>query len=414
MNSRQARSLFRLRRALAHGSKWLILILVPPLLLSGSAAAALEEFENWSVGARELDDENGLDALLRSFSPWDDWRWRENLQGARVGMGCATTQFWEVNLEVKMLRQVSDRVLVGFRSWQQAELGESVSWNEFSGGFRPVGRWWVGGTYRPSFEKEQHDAGLFVGYKRDWMSWVRLHLGFEDVLNNFWDDRTRYIEDKGRRVYISQPREWELRGMWREQGLGAVAVRGVVLPHYQRTFETAPSDPAPSTDRQLTGWLLRTDLVSDPLRRTVLGFRSRLKGTDRSQAWGQYRLSERWRFRAIGHARWSNETHFDGTRDHHIDIEQYGGMATVVWSTWRFLDIEVGVAAERVNVDQDAGPRFSYFTHGTRGESRAIIALDLHWNGARLILIESLEGNDEGYQTTGYHDKGFAQLVIEF
>jgi hypothetical protein len=407
--------------------------------LVSRAECALEEFEIWSIGARELDDENGLDELLRSFSPWEDWRWRENQKGARVGMGCATTQFWEVNLDVKLWHEVSDRVMVGFRSRQREQLGESVSWNEFSGGFRPVGRWWVGGTYRPAFEKEQHDAGLFVGYMRDWMSWLRLHVGFEDVLNDFWDERTRYIEGKSRRVYVTNPHELELTGGWREAGLGAVAVRGVLLPAYQRTLEPGPDDPVHSSDTRLTGWLLRTDLVSDPLRRTVLGFRGRVKGTDRSlgiryegtagidytldearlrelwlQPWGEYRLAERWKFRAIGQARWSSETHDDGSREHRIEIQQVGGMGSLIWSAWQFLDISLGVAAEAVRVDQDAGPEFTYFTHGDRGESRAVIALDLHWNGARMVLIESLEGNNEGYQTTGYHDKGFAHLVIEF
>jgi hypothetical protein len=65
-------------------------------------------------------------------------------------------------------------------------------------------------------------------------------------------------------------------------------------------------------------------------------------------------------------------------------------------------------------VRQEGPPELDVFTHGTRRESRAVVALDFHWNGAHLVLIESLEGDDEGYQTVGFHDKGFAHLTIQF
>lgn len=414
-----------------------------PILLSvltpGPAWPSLEEFENWSVAARELDDENGLDDLHRSYSPVAEWRWRALEQGARVGMGCATTQVWEVNLDAKLHREVSGRVTAGFQLFQQQELGEEVSWTEFAGAFRPTGNWWIGAGYRPAFEKESHDAALYAGYRRDWTQWVRLRLGFEDALNNFWDDRTEYIEDKERQVYAKPPRELELAALWREGTGRGLSLRAVYLPEYEREFTPRPTAIEPASVFQGNGWLVDLDLVSSERAAGTLGLRFRTKGTDREttygpsttvpdtsgidrarltdtyvRPWGDLRLADGWRLRSQLQARWSSEEHFDGLRDHLLGTNHLGGTATAVWSATRFLDIEFGLGLDRVRVEQDAERPYAVATHGDRTESRAILSLDFHWNGARIVLFETLEGDNEGYQTVGFHDKGFAHLVLEF
>ena len=130
--------------------------------------------------------------------------------------------------------------------------------------------------------------------------------------------------------------------------------------------------------------------------------------------WLEYRISQHWGIRALGQARWSSETHFDGTRNNSLETQHLGGIATLVWSPWLWLDIEGGLGIDRAEVEQDAEGDFEFFTHGDRTESRAIISLDFHWNGVRIVLLETLEGDNEGYQTVGFHDKGFAHIVIEF
>ncbi len=413
------------------------LLLALSVTLPLPAAASIEEFENWSVAARELDDENGLDDLLRSFAPWSDWRWREHEIGARVGMGCATTEVWEVDLDVKLRHWLSPRVLAEFRSFQQEEIGERVSWTEFSGSYVAPGGLWLGAAYRPSFEKEAHDAALFAGLRRDGRHWASLRLGFEDALNNFWDERTRYIEDKERRVYDALALEWELMGEWQAESFGRTAWRVVRLPSYERSTEPAPGDASPESRLSVEGWLARVDWVTGHPDGLSLGLGARLKNADRASAftatnpdsmwsdearlkdvyfrpWLDRALGRAWRARLLLQGRWSCETHFDGVRDHSLETRHLGGIGTVAWDAARFLTLEAGLGFDDVRVEQDAGPGYEAFTHGTRVESRAVIALDVHWNGGRLRLIETLEGDDEGYQTVGFHDKGFAQIVIEF
>ena len=330
--------------------------LLLPIVLSGLALltsqpdAALEEFENWSVAARELDDENGLDDLHRSPTPIADWRWREFENGARVGMGCATTEVWELNLDAKLYRLVSGRVAAAFRLHQQQELGEEVNWTEFTGAYRPVGGLWLGAGYRPAFEKEQHDAALYSEYRQAWTRWIRFRLGFDDALNNFWDDRTRYIEDRERRVYTEQPVEYEFSTLWRRDAGRGINVRAVYLPTYEREFTPAPTSIQPGSVFRGNGWLLYTDLVSAEGRAGVVGLRFRHKGTDREttylpsenlpdtmsvdhaslrdtyvRPWADIRLANRWRFRTQLQARWSSETHFDGMRDHILETSHAGG-----------------------------------------------------------------------------------------
>jgi hypothetical protein len=416
-----------------------LLILAGEAFTPAPASAAIEEFENWSIRRRELDDENGLDDLQRSPNPQAQWRWRELRQGARVGMGCATTEFWEVNLDAKVNRDVSDHVEAGFQLYQQQELGEEVDWTEFASAYRSSRGLWLGAGYRPSFEKEEHDAALYAGYRRSWTEWARLRVGFEDMLNNFWDDRTRYIEDKDRRVYENLPIELEIAGLWR-RGVGpGVSVRLVLLPEYERHETPSPFRFATGEALETSGWLFDFDAISGEGGRGVFGLRARHKGTDRESStlpsttipdtsaldrarlrdifvrpWGELRVGETWRLQGQLQARWSEETHFDGTRNHRLETQHLGGLASAVWSAWNFLDVEAGLAIDRVQVEQNAGPGYEVFSHGDRTESRAILSLDFHWNGARLVLIETLEGDDEGYQTVGFHDKGFVHLVIEF
>ena len=54
------------------------------------------------------------------------------------------------------------------------------------------------------------------------------------------------------------------------------------------------------------------------------------------------------------------------------------------------------------------------FANGTRTESRLILSLDFRGEGVHLVLTETFETDNEGYQTVGNHDKGFAHLVLEF
>ena len=413
--------------------------LVQPALALSPAGASLEEFENWSVAVRELDDENGLDDLHRSPPPTAEWRWRALQQGARVGMGCATTEFWEIDLDAKLHREVSGRVSAGFQLFQQQELGEEVSWTEFAGAYRPAGRWWIGAGYRPAFEKESHDAALHLGYRKAWTQWLRVRLGFEDVLNNFWDDRTEYIEDKDRQVYSKPPRELELAALWREGTGRGASLRAVYLPKYEREFTPRPTSIEPGSVLSANGWLIGLDLVTAERHAGTLGLRVRHKGTDREttllpsatvpdtagldraqlrdtyvRPWGDVRLAGTWRLRSQLQARWSSERHLDGAREHLLETSHLGGTATAVWSVTRFLDVEFGLGVDRVRVDQSAEPPHAVATHGDRTESRAILSLDFHWNGARIVLFETLEGDNEGYQTVGFHDKGFAHLVLEF
>jgi hypothetical protein len=405
---------------------------------AGPARAALEEFEHWSVAARELDDENGLDDMLRSFSPWANWRWRAVDQGARVGMGCATTETWEVDLDVKLRHWLSPRVMAEFRSFQQEEIGEQVSWNEFSGSYAAAGGLWLGAAYRPSFEKESHDAALFGGLWRDRERWLRLRLGFEDALNDFWDERTQYIEDKERRVYEQQPYELEASGEWHAPNLGWLAGRLVRLFPFERGVTPAPSDSAsPASQLDLSGWLAYADWMTGSETTLSGGVVTRWKSADRADSfqttsgdsswsdtaelrdfylrpWLARSLGRGWTARLLLQGRWSSELHFDGTRDHTLETRHLGGIGGVVWSVAPFLDLEGGLGLEDVRVEQDAAGDYEAFTHGSRFESRFLLGLDFHWNGGRIVLIETLEGDNEGYQTVGFHDKGFVQIAIEF
>lgn len=403
------------------------------------ARAAIEEYEDWSVAAYELDDENGLDDLMRGFSPWEDWEWRTAQQGARVGMGCATTQTWEVDLDAKLQQWLSRRVQVGYRHFQREELGESVTLDEFLLAYRAPDGWWGGGTYRPSFDKQRHDAGLFAGWYGDSAHWARAHLGFEDALNNFWEGRTEYIEDKERRRYTANPRELELSGMWRAADRWGAAARLDGVPTYARHLTPAPSDPALPSRLELSGWEMGADGFADGGHGWTLGLRARWKGCDRTdrldetavpgvyaaydvgrlrdgylRPWCAKRLGRRWSLRAQAQARWSSETHDTPLGHHSLATRHLGGLATAIWRMWPCLDAEAGLAADWVDVEQSGPAELDVFTHGTRRESRAVVTLDFHWRGAHLVLIESFEGDDEGYQTVGFHDKGFAHLAIQF
>jgi hypothetical protein len=417
-------------------------VLLALALATGNPAdAALEEFESWSVGERERDDENGLDELHRAFAPWEDWRWRRYRNGSRVGMGCATTETWEVDLDVKLRHPLGARGEVGFRHRQRERLGESVTWSEYNGAWRARGHTWLGATYRPSFDKEQHDAGLFVRWERDSTRWIRLHLGFEDVLNDFWEGHTRHVREKPRRRYGRRPVEVELSGLWLGRSAG-IAARAVWLPECERTVRPPAEGPAalaPATALELAGALLELDafVARDP--GLTWGLRTGLKRADRTdrtgdagtaaslwpadratlrdvslEPWLDVQVAPGWRVRPRGLARWSRESHRDDLGRHTLETRHLGGVATATWSPLRFLNVELGLAAERVRVRQAAHPDRAFFTHGSRTESRVILALELHGPGFALVLFETLELDDEGYQGVTAHDKGFARLIVEF
>lgn len=324
-----------------------------------------------------------------------------------------------------------------FRSFQQEEIGEQVHWNEFAGSYAAAGGLWLGGAYRPSFEKEEHDAALFGGLWHGRERWARLRLGFEDALNNFWDERTEYIEDKERRVYDQQPFELEAASEWRTEGLGQIAARAVRLFPYERSVTPAPSDPSPESRLELSGWLATADWFAGAGSPLSGGLVARWKSVDREDSyhdvaadsswadaaelrdfylrpWLARSLGQDWTARLYLQGRWSRESHFDGAREHRLETRHLGGIGEVIWAPWRFLDIQAGLGVDDVQVEQDAAPAYQAQTHGSRVESRAILVLDFHWNGGRIALIETLEGDNEGYQTVGFHDKGFVQFSIEF
>jgi hypothetical protein len=268
---------------------------------------------------------------------------------------------------------------------------------------------------------------------------VRGYLGFEDALNNFWEGRTEYIQDLARRRYERNPRELELSGLWLDRGRGGLSLRLTGIPRYVRTLTPGPAGDGLASRLELAGWQGYADAFHDLGSGWAAGLRARLKGCDRkdytggapgavayasrdfarlrdvyARPWLERRLGRGWRLRGLAQARWSSERHDAGAGAHVLETRHLGGMATVGAGPWTFLDLEVGLAEDWVRVKQRGPAALDAFTHGTRNEARAVIQVDLHRDGAHLVLIETFEGNREGYQTVGFHDKGFAHLVIEF
>jgi hypothetical protein len=409
------------------------LVLALGLLFGRSlpAAASLEEFETWDLGAAELDDEYGMDRFFAAFTPEWQRAWRSAAEGARVSLGCVTRERWEMLTEVRLRRLFHERARFRYSFVQENRL--TVDNQQHFFGVEVKARdFWIGGYARPQAVKERHDFGLTL--RRAWPSGYELGvaLSLENALSDFWTERS-FLEERERVDHLDEGLEWRLEGARRWSERRWLRATAVILPEFGRQVEPVPSLGEPDyrlivdgTAVELEGETVLgrdTDLTAGALRKEARRARFPREGTAsdfRRLTWAfsgrlGHPLHGAWRARWGLLARRSREeqTVFDAD-PYRLRVRELVATAGLERPLLSWLRVDFGYGYQDVNVDTSGIESAIPFTHGTRSESRLYIAGDFNVQGVRLRLIETLEVDGEAYDVVGVHDKGFVQIQATF
>lgn len=421
----------RPRRRLPALSRAGLLATVGFLLGGPPAAASIEDFESWDLGAREGDDEYGLDSYFLAFSPEWESEWIFAAEGVRSSMGSTVNEIWEMRNEFRFRRDLGprSRLVYGFVQNQGLTIDDEqhrVGLEVERGGV------WFGPFARPHTSKERLDAGLLA--RRAWSTGteVQLSLSFEDWNSDHTNGRSG-IRDRTYVDFIDPAREWRVRVRQKWSPSRWLALDGAWLPEFRRRFQPNPSSGDPDFLRFLRGSSLSLVGSVDPHRAVALELAAERKVSrvadfpdDGFPAVDLRR--DAWRVRSrLTHAlpaglqgRWGLQFNEEHERDrasgarYELGIDDLVATVGLRRKMTSWLTLEGGYGHQQTDVSQEASRQQRRFTWGTRTENRLYVVVELATPGLRCRLIETIELDDEGYDAISDHDKGFVQFQAVF
>ena len=201
------------------------------LVCADETLATIEEFESWRFDVLETDDEYALDHLANSFPHrWED-AWKAARQAVRITMGCASYEKWETTTQVKLTKAIGRSLRFAYRFEKVDRYTFRDERNQIELGYHRPNGTFGGAWYRPNFDKDFHDIGIFAGLAIDSLQGVRLSFGFEDLTTNSWT-QNNYLIPRARWKFDRFPRGWDLTGRFR---LGCDGWLGMELGQLMRT-----------------------------------------------------------------------------------------------------------------------------------------------------------------------------------
>jgi hypothetical protein len=391
------------------------------------ARASYEEFSTYDIGRQEADDENLLDHVL--VRPPIEWRdeWQRSRNGFRTSQGCFTSGKWYLDHQLRVRVPMSDSTRFDIEMRDVADDESFYGWTslEFRFPIPRTGMW--GFRFRPSFDKSRQDAALL---------WDAGHAGtplqasvaftLEDIFNKLWTARQTQVGDESQ-PFERHPFEPALAFAWRGPDQG-VSLSGKWLTPSIKRFDTRDS----TLRRRERLWGVKHDVElwrRFGATRALLAFEQ-----TQTSSWAEWQTvagdhhlyRRRWRLegaltRTVGQRGEVGVRFFYQERDQvwrppHsnsalgiIDrMPVLEGAFQVPWA----MRARVGLMRNRVTISEAGWLPLS--NHGTRVETRAVLALQRRFGRLLVQLTEGLELDSESYDVLFIHDKGFFHIQTTF
>jgi hypothetical protein len=406
-------------------------LLLGCLLLPARARASYEEFATLNVGQTEEDDEYLFDQeLVRSPFLWHD-EFDRTSNAFRSSQGCFTAGHWHIDNELKFEVPLGDTARFALDYRDVADMEAVYGWTRLEARtpIPHVGRW--GFRYTPNFEKSRQDMALMWEHGNALTPLaVQGAFTLEDIFNNFWSQRQVKVGGEPE-PYLRHPFEPAASVTWRGNGPKFSANAKWLTPSTKR-LETR--DPALHRTEKL--WGAKGDgAVSQRIAGTTVEAAFEMVQASSYAYWDQqpgdhHLFGRRWRIKGSLIQSIGENTHV-AVRYFYMDRTQVWrppvANATlnvidrcVMVDSWFIGPWGTGVRAggmrDRVTSWHDGGvngvPGFA--SQGTRYEDRAIISLQKLFGRVRMQIIEGIELDNESYEVSFHHDKGFFQLQTTF
>ncbi|HTK32790.1 MAG TPA: hypothetical protein VL332_12600 [Candidatus Saccharimonadaceae bacterium] len=410
-------------RSRALGAALLLVALGAPR----AAHATAEEFSTFSVAAQEEDDESLLDHVLTRMPL--EWRddWERSPQGFRTSEGCLTSGQWFQVTDLKVRSPLGDRAELGVVLHQLHDNQRAV--DVLSLAFRfPTRLGHIAVIFDPNYDKSRQDFTLGWQLGADTSAFqIDARFTIEDMLNNLWAFRQTRVGGLGE-PYLRHPFEPQLRVVSRHQRWRAEVSGRWLTPSRRNVFELGGA-----TEREQYLWgaagegsvearafglewaaAARTDQASSADQPVDFSSGDRL---DYRRQWsGEATVLRRFtpRWTASAHWLYQARTELFG-RDlgpglfGGVDRLSHGEVAYRIRDGWMG---RVGIMYDRIGIARAGVDPF--FTYGSRKESRAYLGLDARFGRVSVSGVEGIELDQEPYEVTFHHDKGFLRLQTTF
>lgn len=391
------------------------------------ARASVEEFSSFDVTRMEEDDENALDHMeLRTPIAWRD-EWERAEGGFRTTQGCFTSGVWYMANDFHARSPLSDHAWLNVNYLERADDQESYRWLnlDFWHGAGRAGDF--GFRFRPAFDKSQQDfAALWRGGSAT--SRVQADAAFtvEDAFNSLWEFRQIRVGNRGE-PYRSHPFEPAAHVIVRGRTHRLEASATWLTPSRKRIL-----DPDPALDGSFSLWGSKASLVDEL---TVHGWTLETRGTMEqvrsltettavpgdgavfrrlwhAEAGLRHAFSPRWRAEAHVQYQARTQTWRPPVADARFDAIDRMKWAEVDWDPKENWTLRMGIIHDRIGIERRG--LIPDFTWGTRKESRAFLGLQARFGRIRVQGIEGIELDQEPYEVSFHHDKGFLQLQTAF
>ena len=407
-------------------ASWLVIGL---LLWPVCARASYEEFSTLNVARTELDDEWLLDHhLVGSPFEWHD-EFDRSLNAFRSSQGCFTAGAWHLDTDLKFEVPLGDTTKFAFAYHDFSDLEATYTWTHLDARFPlpHLGLWGV--RFSPTFEKSRQDASLLWDHgKAATPLQIQAVFTIEDTFNKFWSTRQTRVGDESE-PYVRHPYEPELGVTWRGDG-PKFSVHAKWLTPSTKEFDTKD----PSLHRQEKLWGAKGDgALWYAFGRSTARVDFEEVQASSFATWdsipGDHHLyRRRWLLQA-SLARPIGEHAHVALRYFYQDRVQVWrpplGNATLavidrmVMAEGSFrgpwaLGIRVGGMHDVIGVEDKGGIPVTASTMNSRHENRAFFSLQKLFGKVLIQGTEGIELDQEPYEVTFHHDKGFIQLQTTF
>ncbi|NOT32925.1 MAG: hypothetical protein HOP12_02010 [Candidatus Eisenbacteria bacterium] len=397
----------------------------------GAGRASTEEFASFSATAQEEDDESLLDhALTAPPSFWRD-EWERGPRAFRTSQGCLTSGQWILVTQLKLEAPLGDRARFGLEYLDDAS--DRGQWEHFDLWFRfptRVGR--LSAMFRPFFDKSRQDFAVQWETGADTAGLhLQLTFGVEDMFNNLWAFRQTRVGNLSE-PYETHPYEPAARVEWRgEHSRFELGGRWLTVGEKQLI-----ADPAVPTFRLGTLWgadawgyaetrALATDAWVTARSKQVFSRFDHSKRPDSTgNDWRRQWSLELGARRALG-ARWTLEARgIYQSREQETSTPlvpgRFEGLDRLLqlelgWRPVANFGTRFGGLHDRIGVTQSyPDPLNQYGSYGTRTENRLYVGVWIRLGRVLLSGVEGIELDDEPYDVSLIHDKGFVSLQTTF
>jgi len=405
----------------------LLAALALAVLLAPAARASVEEFSTYDLARMELNDENFLDHwLTRQPRSW--YREFADAPNAfRTSQGCYTSGEWYMRHDLKARAEFGERAYMDIGL--QIVSDDIASWQWLRLDFRwpTSGAGTFGFRFAPTADKSNQDFSALW----DWGApGDPLQIGavftVEDAFNSLWEFRQSQVGDHHEpyRAHPLEPALWvategkrhrvELGGKW----LTPLS-KDIVDPDTTQngTYSLWGAKGALLAEFSFGAWATETRFETEQTQSSAST--ATVPGTGRTycRRWlvegaARRAIGEKWTAEARGAYQdrtedWRPPPSIANMRalDRGVALEFAGD----VRENWR---LRVGAMHDRVGLAEQG--EMPAFTWGTRTESRAYVGLEARFGRIRVQGIEGIELDQESYDVSFHHDKGFLQLQAVF